>query len=128
MTRGCVCMCVWMLALVTGAIAACDGGAAPEPQDAMLRLEAACAQYAAISCLKNLQCAPPAQPDCESQAAADCVSSVIEHGTFCAASAAEAIEGCAPVLEAMTCDDYCDQTSTGSLRCSAPCLWICSPS
>jgi hypothetical protein len=126
MTR--VCVCVLMMATVTAMVAACNGGAAPAPQDQMLRLEAACAQYAVIVCQKNLQCAPPAQPDCESQAVAACVDSGTEHGTFCVASVAAAIEGCTPVLEAMTCDDYCDQTSTGSLRCSAPCLWICSPS
>ena len=121
-------VCMWMMATATAVVAACNTGAAPEPQDAMLRLEAACAQYGAISCQKNLQCAPPAQPDCESQAVTTCLSSVTEHGSFCAASAAEAIEGCAPVLAAMTCDAYCQPTSTGSLRCSAPCLWICSPS
>ena len=119
---------MWQIALVTTAVAACNSGAASEPQDAMLRLEAACAQYAAISCQKNVQCAPPAQPDCEPQAVTTCVSSVIEHGTFCAASVAEAIERCTPVLEAMACEDYCQPTSTGSLRCSAPCSWICSPS
>lgn len=128
MTRVCVCVCMWMVALVTAAVSACDGGAAPAPQDPMLHLEAACAQYAVIGCQKNVQCAPPAQPDCESQAAADCLLSGTEHGGVCAGSAAAAIEGCTPVLEAMTCDDYCEQTSTGSLRCSAPCLWICSPS
>ena len=122
MTRVCMCICMWMVATVTVAVAACDGGAAPEPQDALLRLDAACTQYAAISCQKNLQCAPPAQPDCEPQAVTACVSSVIERGTFCAESAAAAIEGCTPVLEAMTCEDYCQPTSTGSLRCSAPYL------
>ena len=118
---------VWIVALVTAMVAACDAGAAPETQDPMLRLEAACAQYAAIGCQKNLQCAPPAQAECESQAIADCLSSGTEHGPQCVAGAAAGIEACTPVLEAMTCDDYCDQTSTGVLRCSAPCTWICSP-
>jgi hypothetical protein len=117
---------VSMVALVTALVAACNGGADPETQDPMLRLETACAQYAAIGCQKNSQCAPPAQPDCQSRAVADCLSSGTEHGAFCVASAAVGIEDCTPVLEAMTCDDYCAQTSTGSLSCSAPCMWICS--
>ena len=118
---------VWMVALVIAVVAACDGNAGPDSVDPMLQLETACARYAAIGCQKNLQCAPPAQPDCESQAVAGCLLSGTEHGTFCVASAAAAIEGCTPLLQAMTCDDYCDRTSTGSLRCSAPCSWICSP-
>jgi hypothetical protein len=118
---------VSIVALVTAVIAACDSGAVATSPDPMLQLEAACAQYAAVGCQKNVQCAPPAQQDCESQAAADCLDSGTAHGTFCVASAAAAIEGCMPVLQAMTCDDYCELTLTGSLRCSAPCTWICSP-
>jgi hypothetical protein len=117
----------WMVALVTAVVVACDAGAAPASPDPMLQLEAACAQYAAIGCQKNVQCAPPAQPDCESETVADCLNAGAEHGTLCVASAAAGIENCTPMLAAMTCDDYCDLTATGSLRCSAPCTWICAP-
>ena len=118
---------VWVVALVSAALVACDGRS-PEvdPVDPMLRLEAACAEYAAIGCHKNLLCAPPAQADCESHAVGDCLADGTKNGTGCAADAAAAIEGCTSVLEAMTCDDYCDNTATGSLRCSASCTWICS--
>ena len=119
---------VWLVALLIAGFVACDGHSPEvEPVDAMLRLEAACAAYAAYGCEKNVQCAPPAQEDCESNAVGDCLSDATKYGTGCAADAAAAIEGCTSVLQAMTCDDYCDNTATGSLRCSASCTWICSP-
>ena len=118
---------VSLVVLVTAVFVACDGSSPDSPPaDAMFRLETACAEYAAIGCQKNVQCAPPAQPDCESHAVGSCLSDGTKTGPGCAATAAAAIEGCTAVLAAMTCDDYCDNTATGSLRCSASCTWICS--
>ena len=91
----------------------------------MVRLQNACEAYAMVACQKNAQCVPPADSSCSSKQVADCLATGTENGPKCVSTAAQAIEGCTPTLQAMTCANYCSQNPAGFVFCFAPCVWLC---
>jgi hypothetical protein len=116
---------MWLRAATLAAVMlmlGCGGGPEAEP----VKLEDACQRHAEAGCKKNAECAPPEEADCVSKQVAECIAKGNENGPSCVQTAANAIDACAPKLDAMTCDDYCGPPSSDGFNfCFAPCFWFC---
>jgi hypothetical protein len=78
-----------------------------------------------VGCEKNQQCVgiDVTLEQCIAGETQSCIAD--STGGTCQAARIDAIEACAPRLDAETCDDYCSTGESGFTFCYFPCIYFC---